>query len=156
MINEKHGKFVLPLKFDFDDRNRTSHYIIFVTKHIQGYNIMKDVMASQGYVDEDEVPSLAYYRPDKEPSSSFAFARPYAQLGDVLCSKFAGRTMTRNEVFTEHNVGEPFLEKHYRRKLLELENQNRIYVDPDSSTRRKGTFAKHVRVTFPSRSENGK
>lgn len=156
-LKEKYGKFVLPFKFKFDQHNRTSHYIIFVTKHQKGYEIMKDVMANDDYVDvdEDEVPSFTYVRPNDASQGTLSIARPFLRLGDSLCSTFAGRTLTMVEVFEQHNVGEPFLKKHYKRALRDLENQNRIVVTSSTSMRRKGTFADHLTVSFPEQQSNG-
>lgn len=37
------GKYVLPFKFKNASGRRTSHSLIFVTKHFKGYEIMKDI-----------------------------------------------------------------------------------------------------------------
>ena len=37
-------KYVLPFRFVWPTGDRTSHYLIFVTKHVLGYSLMKDVM----------------------------------------------------------------------------------------------------------------
>ena len=156
---EKHGKFVLPFKFEFDRKNRTSHYVIFVSKNRHGHKIMKEIMAKEGSVDEDGVPLLAYYKPKSKTSATFEIIRPYSQLGDLLCKKFAGRTLTMGDVFWEHNVGEPFLPKHYKTKLIELERDNRINADPPAAKRRKQngipTMADSVKITFPGSLTNG-
>jgi three-Cys-motif partner protein len=41
------AKYVLPFCFKTEDGSRTSHYLIFTTKHFKGYDIMKSIMASQ-------------------------------------------------------------------------------------------------------------
>ena len=152
-IKEKHGKFVLPFKFEFDDLPRTSHYIIFASKNQTGHKIMKDIMASAGFSDEDDVPTLAYYKPNSKMPAKFEFARPFSSLGDLLCTKFAGQTLTMHDVYLKHNVGEPFLEKHYKTKLVELEKENRIKADPPAMMRQKRngkpTMADKVKITFP-------
>ena len=44
---EMGGKFVLPFCFKDEKGKRTSHHLIFVSKHPLGYGIMKDVMAKE-------------------------------------------------------------------------------------------------------------
>ncbi|MGQ3075111.1 MAG: three-Cys-motif partner protein TcmP, partial [Ferrovibrionaceae bacterium] len=39
------GKYVLPFRFKNENGSRTSHCLIFVSKHPLGYKIMKDIMA---------------------------------------------------------------------------------------------------------------
>lgn len=38
------GRFVLPFCFKNDNGTRTSHHLIFVSKHVLGYSIMKEIM----------------------------------------------------------------------------------------------------------------
>jgi three-Cys-motif partner protein len=46
MINAG-AKFVLPFRFRNADGTRTTHHLIFVTKHQTGYEIMKEVEVSR-------------------------------------------------------------------------------------------------------------
>ena len=39
-------EFVLPFPFKSRSGNRTTHYLIFVSKHIRGYEIMKGIMGA--------------------------------------------------------------------------------------------------------------
>jgi len=40
-------RYVLPFRFKNDAGTRTSHHLIFVSKHPLGYSIMKEIMASE-------------------------------------------------------------------------------------------------------------
>src|SRR3954453_689872 len=40
-LQEMSGTYVLPFCFKNESGTRTSHYLIFVSKHILGYNIMR-------------------------------------------------------------------------------------------------------------------
>lgn len=55
-LQELGGKYVLPFCFLNDEGTRTSHYLIFVSKHIRGYEIMKEVMAKQSSKADQQVP----------------------------------------------------------------------------------------------------
>lgn len=159
-LKEKYGRHVLPFKFKFDNKDRISHYLVFVTKHGLGYQIMKNVMASAGYTDIDGVPTLAYYRPEDSSQVIFNFERPYHSLGDSICSKFTGKTLTVKQIYEKHNLGTPFIKKNYKDKLLELEKHSKIYVTPDATNRPfnrgKLTMGDNVRVRFPERISDGK
>jgi three-Cys-motif partner protein len=43
------GKYVLPFRFKNASGKRTSHCLIFVSKHFKGYEIMKDIMAKESW-----------------------------------------------------------------------------------------------------------
>jgi len=144
-VNPRGDRYVIPFRF-LRETNRTSHYIIFVTKHELGYRIMKQVMASHGIVDQDGVPLFEYYPPVSGRQLSFR-DRPLLDLKKDLLQHFQGRVLTFAEVVEEHHVGRPFLEKHYRAVLLELERDGIIKCNP--SQRRSGTLARKVSITFP-------
>jgi hypothetical protein len=46
-LKEMGGQFVLPFLFKSPTGVRTSHSLVFVTKHFKGYEIMKDIMAKE-------------------------------------------------------------------------------------------------------------
>ena len=70
---------------------------------------------------------------------------------------FAGETMTRKQIYDRHNVGKRYIDKNYRETLIKLETEGKIHTNPPASERlkKKGevTFAGHVKVTFPSKTE---
>ena len=53
--------------------------------------------------------------------------------------------MTMDEIYSEHNVGRPYIEGNYNQALLKLEAEGKI----SASKHRKNTFAGHLRATFP-------
>jgi hypothetical protein len=56
-IKEMGGTYVLP--FRFKRGNRTSHSLIFVSKHFKGYEIMKIIMAKESSTEDQGVASFA-------------------------------------------------------------------------------------------------
>lgn len=145
------GKYVLPFSFLNERGNRTSHYLIFVSKHIRGYEIMKTVMAKQSSKSEQGVPSFRYCPADERYRVLFDLNRPLDDLGELLLETFSGRSLTTREVFDQHHVGRPFVLSNYKTVLNNLELQGLIEASPSASQRRKGTFADHVQITFPQR-----
>lgn len=81
--------------------------------------------------------------------------RPKADRADMLIDKFAGRTLTMEEIYEQHHVDTPYISSNYKDALNVLEDRGLIICDPPAESRpmRKGkrTFADHVRVTFPSK-----
>ena len=146
-LKDTGGHFVLPFCFRNESGSRTSHYLIFVSKHKSGYEIMKDVMAKAGSLVEQGVPSFGYCTADRSMPVLFELSRPLDKLEGMLLRDFADQTLTMNEIYERHHIGRCFIEKNYKDALLRLEQKGKITTDP--AERRKGTFAGHVRVSFP-------
>jgi three-Cys-motif partner protein len=75
------GQYVQP--FRFKDAHRTSHHLIFVTKHIRGYEIMKDIMAKESSSREQGVPSFEYNPATRQQPLLFELSRPLDDLADI-------------------------------------------------------------------------
>lgn len=158
-LKENAGEFVLPFRFRDERGTRTSHYLIFVSKHIRGYNIMKDIMEVEGTNLDKGVPSLEYNPATHGQVPLFESLRPLEELGDILMEYFAGKTVTMQQIYDQHHdrftVGTRYTKNSYRECLIKLEADGKIQVDPPASDRpkRKGsvTFGPKVRVKFPPR-----
>lgn len=146
-LNEPGNRYVLPFRFRDERGTRTSHHLIFVSKSFKGYEIMKEIMAKESSKQDQGVPSFEYNPADRRYKLLFELTRPLDDLADMLLKHLSGRTLTTREVFEQHNVGRPYISRNYKEALGVLEVAKRIQTSP--STRRKGTFADHVRVTFP-------
>lgn len=138
-------QYVLPFRFKNERGIRTSHHLIFISKHPKGYEIMKDIMAKESSDSEQGVASFEYNPASRQQPLLFEYSRPLDELGDMLLKHFAGRKLTMLEVFQEHNVNRPFIKRNYKQALLQLKAQGRITASPH----RKNTFADRVLVTFP-------
>jgi len=155
-LKEMGGKYVLPFRFRHEIANRTSHHLIFVSKHIKGYEVMKEIMAKESTDQTQDVPSFEY-NPATTTAQPLLFElnRPLDQLGAMLLNRFAGETMTMREVYEQHHVGKPYIKKNYKSVLNALETQREILADQPASKRRKNkgevTFADSVKVTFPAK-----
>ena len=151
-LNEMGGEYVLPFTFKREDGSRTSHYLIFVSKHERGYEVMKDIMARASSSHDEGVPSFSYCPADASTPLLFEFARPLSELRSMLCEQFAGQTMTMKQVYERHHVGRRFIKRNYKDVLTRLEADGRIAARPPAAERqlRNGqpTFADTVSVTF--------
>lgn len=143
------GKYVLPFRFRSANGARTSHHLIFVSKHSLGYDIMKRVMARESSNHEQGVPTFEYNRAAKNLRVLFELARPLDDLEDMLLREYAGRQMTMKEVFERHNYGRRYISKNYKDVLLKMEIDGKIAAEPPHTDRPKGTFSDKVIVSFP-------
>lgn len=141
-------RFVLP--FRFRNGNRTSHHLIFITKHFLGYNIMKQVMGHASSDHDQNVPSFEYCPARQLDLFLFGFTRPLEQLADSLMDHYAGQTKSVNEIYEEHSIGTPFLLPNYKDVLRKMYDNKVIQAfKPDGKPIRKGSFPERIVVTFP-------
>lgn len=143
------GNYVLPFTFRNSQGTRTSHKLIFVSKHFKGYEIMKDIMASESSTTDEGVPSLTYSPADASMPLLFSLVQPISRLKQMLVDTFAGQTLGLNEIYEQHSVGTPYLRKNYGEALRALEDAGAIEAFSIKGKRRKGTFPDHVKIKFP-------
>ena len=149
-LKEMGGKYVLPFRFRHEMGNRTSHHLIFVSKHSKGYGIMKEIMAKESSEQTQGVPSFEYNPATLQQPLLFELTSPLDQLESMLLDNFSGKTMTMAEIYDQHHLGKPYIKKNYKTALSNLESQGKITVhSPEDKKRRKGTFADDLKVTFP-------
>ena len=142
------SKYVLPFRFKDDLGSRTSHHLIFVSKHFRGYEIMKDIMAKGSSESEQGVSNFEY-----NPATSlsafrqpllFQFSRPLDDLEEMILERFAGRTLTMDGIYKSHSVDTPYIKRNYKQALIILEKAGKLKASPH----RAGTFGDGVIVTF--------
>jgi three-Cys-motif partner protein len=150
-LKEMGGKYVLPFRFKNNRGSRTSHHLIFVSKHFRGYEIMKDIMAGMSSKREQNVASFEYSPADIRYPTLFEYSRPLDDLYDLLLNDFAGCRLKMRDIYEAHNIGKPYVSKNYKEVLKNLETDGKIKVEVSTpgKTRRKGTFSDDLIVTFP-------
>ncbi len=149
-LKEMGGKYVLPYRFVNASGHRTSHHLIFVTKHFRGYERMKGVMAKYSSSREQGVPSFEYNPATAHQPFLFAFRpRPIDDLKHSLIVSYAGQDVSLRQIYEKHSIDTPFLEANYREALRQLEAEGLITAVSPRSRRRAGTFANYVRIRFP-------
>lgn len=146
-LKEIGGNYPLPFRFKNAEGNRTSHHLIFVSKNVLGYSIMKDIMARESSNAKQGVPSFEYNPAPPRYPLLYELYRPLDELENILLDEFAGQTMSMIDIYNRHHVGKWYIKKNYKDALLKLETQARITTDPPK--RRKNTFGDTVQVTFP-------
>jgi three-Cys-motif partner protein len=154
-IKEMGGEYILPFCFKNVRGNRTSHHLIFVSKDVKGYEIMKEIMAKESSSAEQGVPTFEYNPATRNQPMLFELSRPLDELEDMLLDCFSGKEMPMLEIYNQHHVGRRYIKSNYKSALLNLEAKEMVTVQPASEKRRKRngkpTFSDKVVVTFPQR-----
>ena len=161
------GRYIIPFCFKNASGSRTSHHLIFVSKHHLGYKIMKSVMASESSNASAGVASFEYNPASSDQPLLSGLLRPLDELGDMLIERFAGRTISMIDIFAEHNRLTPgdarnyilkFTDKNYKDTLNQLELAGKITASRPYALRKKQngekTFADNIMVTFPPKQAN--
>lgn len=132
-LTENKSNYVLPFKFYGQEQSRTSHFIIFVTKHPVACQIMKQIMYANSAKDVDGVATFSF-----EDSKNFAsdfnqlsfFIRPLQSLMEDLQKKYRGKKVKVEKLcndvdcdFNTHYVG-----KNVKEALIRLEMRGNIRV----------------------------
>ena len=151
-IQELGTKYVLPFRFRDEKGSRTSHHLVFATKHERGYRIMKEIMAKRSSEEQQGVASFGYCPAPTIQPLLFELNLPLDDLKGMLQKLFAGQTLTVQEIYNRHNVNHPYTMKNYRDALLEMEEQGLVYADSPGKGRRKGTLPEGVRIMFKQQS----
>ena len=148
-LGANQGRYVLPFGFKNDGGSRTSHHLIFVSKHPLGYGIMKEIMAKESSLHEQGVPSFHYSPADRRFPLLFELNRPLDDLEEMLLADFAGQTLPMKAVYKRHHVRRRFVAKNYKEALKQMEAKGSIRCDPPQSDRKKNTLGDDVKITFP-------
>ena len=149
-IRDSGPEYVLPFRFKDNRGSRTSHHLIFASKHFRGYEIMKEIMAKESSDAQQGVVTFEYNPVDAGQPFLFELSRPLDDLGDMLLRDFAGQKLKMSDIYEQHNVNRPYTKQNYKRVLWQLEEQGKIAA----SRHRRNTFADNVLVTFPDQEQN--
>jgi three-Cys-motif partner protein len=147
-LKEMGGRFVLPFRFHNQAGTRITHHLFFVSKDFKGYEIMKDIMHTHSTGKHDGVVNFEYNPADQRQPTLFNLRRPVEELGGLLQAQFAGKTMGIRDVYEAHSVGTPYVLKHYRKVLCQMEQEGKITIDPPCPPRRCGTVAPTAKISF--------
>lgn len=126
---------------------RSTHHLLCVSKHKHGMALFKEISAKESTTFEGDVPSLAH-DPSANPYQPGLFSLIEDLERDLLVT-FAGKVRTPEQIYHEHHIGRPYIQRNYRQALLQLEERGAIVVDPPRATRpRAETLPRDARITF--------
>ena len=108
-------------RFQEEDSNTTSHYILHITKGSKGYELAKSVYNKYANEDLELNGSNTYtFDPKKCPDDMSLFGdtqEAVRSLKDLLCKDFKGKTLTAKELFEEHHKNTKYCRDHYTAAL---------------------------------------
>ncbi|MCL5257359.1 MAG: hypothetical protein M1319_06135 [Chloroflexi bacterium] len=146
-LQETYGNYVLTFRFMDRDRDRTSHYLVFVTKHYRGYEIMKEIMGKESQKDGKGVPMFEFDEKKVGQLMLSGVSPAMDHLVNDLPMVFAGRTLTMKQIYDNHNVGTRYIKKNYKDALTTILEGGLISTNRPQL--RAGTFGDDVVATFP-------
>jgi hypothetical protein len=150
------GRYSIEYCFKNDGGHKTSHFLIFTSKNVLGYNIMKQIMAGESSSNDHGVASFQFNPLDKtdRPEQGTLFEMPNAvdDLASTLVKEYAGRKITVGEIYRKHNVGRRFIFRNYQDAIKKLDADGRVRTNPPIEKRTRShrvTLSETVEVTFP-------
>lgn len=149
-MSEIGGGYTLP--FRFRKNGRVFAHLVFVSTHPLGHKIMKEIMAKKSSDSVQGVPSFEF-REGTMALDMFA-PKPLDVLKNDLLQAFAGRTITVEAIFNEHNLGTPYTMRNYKEALKELTREGKIPVGQREAGKEPlkspyKTMPEDVSITFP-------
>jgi three-Cys-motif partner protein len=152
-IKEYGTRFTLPFRFKNENGSRTSHHLIFVSKHFKGYDEMKKIMYQESTNHKDGVASFEYNPRDLVSTNQkllFQLSSPLSELKTSLLKEYKGQSITLDKLYQEHSIDTPFVIQNYKEILMTLLSADIIQaVGKNGKPPKKGTFAEHNTITFP-------
>jgi len=151
-VGDHGAKHIVPFRFIAEDKDRTSHHLIFITKHPLAFGIAKDIMSKASTEIIDGVGSFEFNPQPLLPGLSF-FTVTIEDLAERLRKEYSGQTMTAKEIYLDHHLDTLFVLANYKEALGRLEEAGEIVVvrPPRGKKIVKGklTYGENTTVTFP-------
>ena len=132
-LTQNKANYVLPFKFYGVQQKRTSHFIVFVTKHPTACKIMKQIMYSNSAKDSDGIASFSF-----EDSNNFnhdleqmrLFNPRMEELKSKLLCEYFGDTANVKSICDKYewDFSNYYVGKNIKDALLKLEAEGRIQV----------------------------
>jgi hypothetical protein len=153
-LQDMRDTYVLPFRFRNDEGTRTTHHLIFVSKHFRGFEIMRDIMAGKSSKKIQGVATFEHNPADIRQPRLFELSRPLDDLEEVLLHDYAGCCISSEEIYKKHSIGKFYfyVEKNYKEALRNLEAQGRIIsnIPPEKRLKRNGAVSvNNVLFRFP-------
>lgn len=147
---EAEVKYTLHFRVCESKRLRTLYYLIHATNNFKGHSIMKTIMFNQSAHG-----SFAYLGPkdlaERRQTRLFDI-HDIGQLKKLLLERFKEETISYDEIqekiCSPWYSEPPYIDKHYREALKELEKESKIRVKRVTSKTSKGLSGKD-KITFP-------
>jgi three-Cys-motif partner protein len=134
-LKEQVGAHCLTFGFRTREGGGTSHHLVYATKDVRALNQMKRIYTKASSDIRDDVGSLDFDPRDAEPRTLSLFS-PLDEVRARLLQVFAGQTLTFDELVLAEGPHTTFTATAYRNALLQLEEENRVTMNPPAQQRR--------------------
>ena len=140
-LKEKHAKYICAFRFLSPERNATSHYLIFVTKHHLGFQIMNSIMAKKSTHGPNMHGCYSFECDPLQRPPQTKLIDPTRMLADELYDIFKGQKIwtTKDKpilrgapasdldtIFFAHASEKPFIRANYVEAIKKLTDQGRV------------------------------
>lgn len=141
-------KYSCPFRVCTPDKIQTLYYLLHVTNNLKGHSIMKNVMFNQS-----SKGNFAYLGPEEitaRAQTTLFDVHSIQDLKKYLMERFKGKSIgykeIQEQVCTPWYAEPPYIEKHYRNALKDLEKEGKVKVKRITS-KEKG-LAGNDMITF--------
>ncbi|MCX5782146.1 MAG: three-Cys-motif partner protein TcmP [Elusimicrobia bacterium] len=117
------AKYTLPFKVNADEKLQTTYYLIHVTNHPKGCEIMKEIMLHSGTKGR-----MGYLGP-AEGQMTITQMLGISKLKEFLLKKFKGEVISFQEIRYKTIMDTDFTISQYRETILELEKEGIISIN---------------------------
>lgn len=128
--------YIFPFRFQFEHKNRTSHYVIFLTKNKIALSIMKEIMWRLDNNKINQIASYEYIPNNNQINIVNMFNTDYTTLKRDILNLLKFKEMEVKKIIN-HFVETIYIGKNIKYALKELEKENKITV---KGRFRKGTM----------------
>jgi three-Cys-motif partner protein len=121
--------YLLQYKF-YDSKNKTSHFLFFISQNQAAYTLMREVFCSESQVIEDGIGNLEY-NPNKGGQQKITSQTLFGSMFNLeqdLLQTYKSQTLQIIDIYENHHSGKALVKKNYIDALLNLERKNQITV----------------------------
>lgn len=132
LIQQKLGSTLpAPLHYKFyDEKNKTSHFIFFITQNQSNYALMREILSEESQVIEDGIGKLEFnpnLGEQQRITSQTLFGAMF-ELEQELLKTYKSQTLQIIDIYENHHKGRSLVKKNYIDALLNLERKNKITI----------------------------
>jgi three-Cys-motif partner protein len=149
------AEYVCPYLVVPEDETHTSHYIVCMSKHPKGFELMKSVMSQHSQIGKSGKAKFGHdpasVLRDNQGSLFEKPIEPAEALAKQLAQKFSGRTLTYGELYDKHQRTTNYTRPEYRQAVQILLKQGTAKLADSANSRivnGEQTTPPHLKIEF--------
>ena len=125
----------IKFKVEFEDKNASSHYLLFVSKVDIAYFRMKEIMAKYSDYQTDGVPWFAVNNSSiQDLFSTFSIVK---LKNELLGNNNYLHNKTIEEIYHLHSIDSPYIKQNYKQAFTELIKEKNVFAFDKYGTPKK-------------------